>query len=84
MFKVNNKNTKTMSNDVILVFSFQSLQVDFSNLDDISRHDRMITYLQKQPPRRVLSKRYSENMQQIYRRTPMPKCDFNKIAKQIY
>ena len=84
MFKVNNKNTKTMSNDVILVFSFQSLQVDFSNLDDISRQDRMITYLQKQPPRRVLSKRCSENMQQIYRRTPMPKCDFNKIAKQIY
>ena len=25
-------------------------------------------------------KRYSENMQQIYRRTPMPKCDFNKVA----
>ena len=21
-------------------------------------------------------------MQQIYRRTPMPKCDFNKVAKQ--
>ena len=23
----------------------------------------------------------SENMQQIYRRTPMPKCDFNKVTK---
>ena len=23
----------------------------------------------------------SENLQQIYRRTPMPKCDFNKVAK---
>ena len=23
-------------------------------------------------------------MQQIYRRTPMPKCDFNKVAKQLY
>ena len=23
--------------------------------------------------------RYPENMQQIYRRTPMPKCDFNKV-----
>ena len=22
-------------------------------------------------------------MQQIYMRTPMPKCDFNKVAKQI-
>ena len=26
----------------------------------------------------------SENMQQIYRRTHMPKCDFNKVAKQLY
>ena len=34
---------------------------------------------QKQPSRGVLSKRSSENMQQIYRRTTMPKCDFNKV-----
>ena len=39
---------------------------------------------QKQPSRGVLKKRCSENMQQIYRRTPMPKCDFNKVAKQLY
>ena len=26
----------------------------------------------------------SENMQQNYRRTPMRKCDFNKVAKQFY
>ena len=32
-------------------------------------------HLQKQPSRRVLSKRCSENMQQIYRRTSMPKYD---------
>ena len=31
--------------------------------------------IQKQPPRGVLKKRYSENMQQIYRRIPMPKGD---------
>ena len=36
---------------------------------------------QKQPSRGVFSKRYSENMQQICRRTPMSKCDFNKVAK---
>ena len=30
--------------------------------------------LQKQPSRGVQSKRCSENMQQIYWRTPMPKC----------
>ena len=35
---------------------------------------------QKHPLRGVPRKRCSENMQQIYSRTPMPKCDFNKIA----
>ena len=35
---------------------------------------------QKQPPRGVPRKKCSENMQQIYRRTRMPKCDFNKVA----
>ena len=37
----------------------------------------------KQPSRGVLRKKCSENMQQIYRRTPMPKCDLNKVAKQL-
>ena len=35
--------------------------------------------LQKQPPRGVPSERWSESTQQIYRRTPMPKYDFNKV-----
>ena len=35
---------------------------------------------QKQPSRGVLKKRCSENMRQIYRRTPMPKCDFALFA----
>ena len=39
--------------------------------------------MQKQPSRGVLRKRCSENMQQIYRRTPMPKCDFNKVALKL-
>ena len=38
----------------------------------------------KQPFRRVLGKMCSENMQQTYRRTPMPKCDFNRAAKQLF
>ena len=43
------------------------------------------TYLiQKQSSRGVLRKRYSENMQQIYRRAPMPSCDFNKVVSQLY
>ena len=40
--------------------------------------------LQKQPLRGVFEKRCSENIQQMYRRTPIPKCNFNKVAKQIY
>ena len=38
----------------------------------------------EQPPRGVPRKRCSENMQQICRRTPMPKCNFNKVANQLY
>ena len=41
-------------------------------------------FVQKQPPRGVQRKRCSEDMQQIYRRTPMPKCDINKVAKQLF
>ena len=35
--------------------------------------------IQKQPSRNVLKKRCSASMQQIHRRTPKPKCDFNKV-----
>ena len=31
-----------------------------------------------------LGKRCSENIQQIYRKTPMPKDDFNKVARQLF
>ena len=35
----------------------------------------------KQPSRGFLRKSCSENMQEIYRRTPMPKCDFIKFIE---
>ena len=38
--------------------------------------------VQKQHFRLVLKKRCAKNMQQSYTRTPMPKGDFNKVAKQ--
>ena len=38
----------------------------------------------KQPSRGGLKKLCSENMQQIYRRTSMPECDFNKVASKLY
>ena len=37
---------------------------------------KLFSAIQKQPPRGVPGKRCSKNIQQIYRRTPMPKCDF--------
>ena len=40
--------------------------------------------VQKQPSIGFLRKRCSGKMQQIYRRTPRPKCDFNKVALQLY
>ena len=39
---------------------------------------------QKQPSRGVLIETCSENVQQIYRRTPMPMYDFKKVALQLY
>ena len=47
------------------------LKVRFISPADISK-------FQKQPFRGVLRKRCYRNMQGIYRRTPMSKCDFNK------
>ena len=41
-------------------------------------------YVQKQPSRCAIKKRCSGKMQQIFKRAPMPKFDFNKIALQIY
>ena len=47
-------------------------------------HNRNDTNIQKHPFWVVLRERCSENMQQIYRRTTMPKCDSNKVPKQVY
>ena len=43
----------------------------------------LVCSIKKQPPRSILWKRCFENMQQIYRGTSMPKCNFNKV-KQLY
>ena len=44
------------------------------------------TYMKGQirPTRGVYRKSCPENMQQVCRKTPLPKCDFNNIALQIY
>ena len=61
--------------EVDLVFKKSKLQT--------SKQWLFCGYFEKQPFGGVLRKRCSENMQQIYR-TPIPKCDFNKVAKQLY
>ena len=45
---------------------------------------QLLRLQRKQPPRGVPKKRYSENMRQIYRRTPMPKCDFKKKLEHLW
>ena len=47
-------------------------------------HQKFQCVKQKQPSRGVPSKRCSENIRQICRRTPMLKCDFDKVAKQLF
>ena len=37
--------------------------------------------LHKQPTRGVLREKFCENMQQMYRRIPIPKCDFNNFIE---
>ena len=42
-----------------------------------------VSITQKHPSRGVIQKSCSEIMKQIYRRTPMPTCDFNHVALQL-
>ena len=61
--------------------SIPSFANDIVSVEDVII---FISIFQKQPPRGVLSKSCSENMQQICTRIPMLKYDFNKAALQIY
>ena len=72
---------------------FCPLRVPFKRLDDSKDFKGkvpLVTFLnagsqtQKQPSRGVFIKRCSESMQQIYRRKPRSKCDFEKVEKQLY
>ena len=43
----------------------------------------LLYFFQKQPFRGVLLRTCSENIQQIYKRTPMPKRDLNKVVNLL-
>ena len=50
----------------------------------LGNHHSLWDNHQKQSSISVLWKMCSENMQQIYRRTPIPKYDFTEVALQLY
>ena len=62
--------------------TLHNLKTDIFELSDNTNIAKLFSSYQKQPPRGVHRKRCPENMQKIYRRTPMPKCNFNKVALQ--
>ena len=83
------ENRKPRVNGFARIFSNSVCTVKYND----QKESRLLLYIlrednlgkiQKPPSRGVLRKRCSENMQQSYRRTLMPKCDFNKVACRIY
>ena len=64
-------------------FLFSSLLVSTWKTHN-PREEHKAQNVQKQPLIVVPGKRCSENMQQLYRRTPMLKCNFTKVALQLY
>ena len=72
------------------VFSGSNFLVFWPNIEIYSLDPRIhfgynkVLTRWKQPSRSDLRKRGSGNIQQIYRRTSMPKCVFKKVAKQLY
>ena len=88
--------SKDQKGDKILVYRFPEDETEnekwikailYANLreskDSVVFALHWASRFQKQPLRGVLRKRGSENIQQIYRRTPMLKCDCNKVALQL-
>ena len=73
--KLTDERKKSLNNKKIV----GTVLIYFSKACDCIPHSlhnvKLHSYDQKQPSRGVLLKRCSEKMQQIYRRTPMPKCD---------
>ena len=56
---------------------------DVSDIVKATVWNTKITVKTEAVTQRFPRKRCSENMQQIYRRTPMPKIDFNKVASNF-
>ena len=75
-----------LAKTVLAFLIFCLLEVSLTSPTCIScwiRIGKCSLYCQKQSSIGVLTTSCSENMQQIYWRTTVPKCDFNKVAKQL-
>ena len=57
---------------------------NFFKIDQLVKFFQISKVYPKAAPRGFLIKKCSENMEQICRKTPILKCDFNKVAKQRY
>ena len=70
----------------ILSFYYRFISGQTSNifLNALKARFDLLLCIRKQPSRGVLRRKCSEDMQQNYRRTPMSKYDFNKVALQLY
>ena len=73
-----------------LVFSFFSMIASFFDVAsctfklkcfNCSNSSIALHFIQKQPSINGLIKRCCEKYEANYRKTPMPKCDFNKVSK---
>ena len=65
-----------------VLFQFLRYYSNWIHFLNLTFYDGYDFNFQKQLSTGVLRKRCSENIQKTYRRTSMPKCDFNKIALQ--
>ena len=82
-----------MANHVLVIYKFglvreyreASLEMLMRiGLDLYNKRKNNLETIQRFPSLGVFRKRFAEYMQQIYRRTPMTKGNFNKVAKQFY
>ena len=73
-----------MVHNLILKLASRNCQFKMWQNCDATLQNKLFTFRQKQLPRGVLRKSFYENMQQIYRRTPMPKCNFNKVVVWVF
>ena len=84
-FKVYKKDIRERLAQRVFIIKLEQIVAFFViNVYNYAQPMKTYSNSQKEPSGGVLRKRCSENIQQIYRRIPMTKCDFKKVASQLY